>query len=324
MKSVTCAACGASAVAAFHATDRNRRLSKETFTYYRCTRCRTLQIMPVPRDLDRYYPADYYAVPQDRAQLLATAAPERYKLEIVRRFAPSGRLVEIGPAVGGFAVVMQEAGYDTSAIEMNAECCRFLRTAIGIPVRETDEPIAALAADGPFDVVAMWHVIEHLPNPRDVLAAAASALRPGGIIVIAAPNPAAFQFRVLGQRWAHLDAPRHLFLIPAEELAQIGHELGLQVALMTTQDAGTRAWNVFGWRESLAGCAQERYLRAALRLGGSLLAQAAAPLDRRDGRGSTYTVVLRRPAASGRMPAAQSSSRISGTRAANLPPQSPM
>ncbi|MGO9956929.1 MAG: methyltransferase domain-containing protein [Solirubrobacteraceae bacterium] len=294
---VACPMCGGRATTALRAWDRNRRLSDETFTYHRCSRCGTLALDPVPADLDRYYPPAYYAVPRGRDELRSAAGPERYKLEIVRRFAPGGRLVEIGPAVGGFALVMQDAGYETSAIEMDAECCRFLREVLGISVQETTDPIAALAAGGPFDVVAMWHVIEHLPNPREVLAAVARSLAPGGIVALAAPNPEAFQFRVLGSRWTHLDAPRHLVLIPADELARLGRELGLEAVLLTTLDAGTLAWNHFGWRESLAGFAQGRYVRFGLRLLGSLLARAMAPLDRRELRGSTYTLVLRRPAA---------------------------
>jgi 2-polyprenyl-3-methyl-5-hydroxy-6-metoxy-1,4-benzoquinol methylase len=277
------------------AHDRNRRLSEEMFSYYRCLRCGALKLAPPPEDLDRYYPAEYYAMPRNRAALVAAVGAERYKFEIVRRFASGGRLVEIGPAIGGFAAMMQDAGYETSAIEMDAECCGFLRRVVGIPVRETDDPVSALATDGPFDVVAMWHVIEHLPNPAEVLAAAASALRPGGIVALAAPNPDAFQFRVFGSRWTHLDAPRHLFLIPSEELVRIGQEHGLEVALLTTRDEGTLAWNLFGWRESLAGFAHGRYLRYAMRLFGSLLARVMGPLDRRDRRGSTFTLVLRRP-----------------------------
>jgi len=295
MTSVACSVCGAPAPAAFHASDRNRRLSEESFTYHQCTRCRTLQVVPVPVDLHRYYPAEYYPIPQDRAALLAAAASDRYKLEIVRRFVSGGRLVEIGPAIGGFAAVMQQAGYETSAIEMDAECCRFLRLVLQIPVRETNDPIAALAADGPFDVVAMWHVIEHLPNPLEVLGAAASALAPGGIIALAAPNPDAFQFRLFGSRWTHLDAPRHLRLIPFSALAEAGRDLGLEVVLMTTQDPGTLGWNVFGWRESLAGFVRGRYSRSALRLVGSIVARLMASVDQRGLDGSTYTLVLRKP-----------------------------
>ncbi|MGZ4168472.1 MAG: class I SAM-dependent methyltransferase [Solirubrobacteraceae bacterium] len=296
MGPVTCALCGAPATAAFVATDRNRRLSDERFTYYRCASCGTLSLVPVPADLGRYYTAEYYAIPDGRAALVAASGAERYKLDLIRPLVPTGRLVEVGPAVGGFAAVMQDAGYETSAIEMDAECCRFLQTVVGIPTHQTDDPATALAAEGQYDVVAMWHVIEHLPNPREVLSAAAAALRPGGVIALGAPNPESLQFRIFGRRWAHVDAPRHLFLMPLPELARVGRELGLEVALATTRDEGTLHWNAFGWRETLAGFVRGRWLRGGMRLIGSVVDRVIAPVERRRGRGSTYTLILRRPA----------------------------
>ena len=117
---------------------------------------------------------------------------------------------------------------------MDTECCRFLRDGGGDRGGRDCRSASASPRDGPFDVVAMWQVIEHLPNPREVLAAAAGSLAPGGVVVIATPNPAAFQFRVFGPRWTHLDAPRHLFLISAPTLSGVGRELGLETALLTT------------------------------------------------------------------------------------------
>ena len=295
MMSTRCSICDGALRFAFSTRDYNRRTTSDRFTYLRCSRCGTLTLSSIPADLGRYYPADYYGFPRSREELLAAADHERYKLEIVRSFAPPGRLIEIGPAAGAFAVVAQEAGYEVSAIEMDSDCCRFLRTVVGIEVHETDDPVAALGTEEQFDVVAMWHVLEHVPNPREVLAAAARALLPGGVVAIAAPNPNAFQFRVLRSRWTHVDAPRHLFLVPFATLARLGRELELEVAVLTTVDPGTLGWNAFGWQESLAGLGRTKYVRHGLRLVGKALAATMRPFDRHDHHGSTYTIVLRRP-----------------------------
>lgn len=295
MTGARCVICDGPTVPAFIATDRNRRLSDETFTYLRCHRCATVQLSPVPNDLGRFYPPQYYSLPQTRDEFARTAAPERYKLELIQPVAPGGRLVEIGPAIGGFAVHADAAGYQVSAIEMDPDCCRFLRDVVGIEVHETADPTAALAAHGPFDVVAMWQVLEHLPNPRQVLEAAAAALSRGGVLAIAVPNPQALQFRWFGPRWTHVDAPRHLTLIPPSTLVSVGVQLGLEVALLTTTDIGTLGWNYFGWRESLAGFTTGERTQAALRVAGSVMTRVMAPVERRDRRGATYTVLLRRP-----------------------------
>jgi SAM-dependent methyltransferase len=294
VSSSACALCGGETAAGLPATDRNRHLSAERFDYRTCRACGTVQLVPPPADLDRYYPSSYYTLPADRATLLAASGPEGYKRDLVARFAGPGRLLEIGPAAGGFLVVMQEAGYDCSAIEMDADCCRHLSDVVGVDAHRSDDPAAALAGLGPFDVIALWQVIEHVPDPAGVLAAAARALAPGGIVILGTPNPDSLQFRLLRARWVHLDAPRHLYLIPSSELVREAQELGLQVALMTTRDVGTRTWNLFGWRESFAGAAGRPRARAALRVAGSIVARLMAPIERREGHGATYTLVLSR------------------------------
>lgn len=226
---------------------------------------------------------------------MRAAAPERYKLDLVRPFAPGGRLIELGPAIGGFAAQASDAGYETSAIEMDPESCRFLRDVVGIEVHETADPAPALREHGPFEVIAMWQVLEHLPDPRPVLEAAAGALAPGGVLAIAAPNPEALQFRLFGARWTHVDAPRHLSMIPSRTLISVGSELGLEVALLTMTDIGTLGWNYFGWRESLAGYGSGDRARSVLRLAGSVLTRVMAPAERRARNGATYTLLLRRP-----------------------------
>jgi 2-polyprenyl-3-methyl-5-hydroxy-6-metoxy-1,4-benzoquinol methylase len=291
-----CALCGGPTRPAFSVTDRNRRLSAETFAYDRCLACRTVALREIPGDLGRYYPSAYYTLPEDRAELFARAASEAPKLELLSEFAHGGRLIEVGPAIGAFAVLAQEHGFEPTAIEMDAECCRFLEQVAGIATVHTDDPASALAVQSGVDVVAMWHVIEHLPDPLQVLAAATGALAPGGVIVIATPNPDAFQFQVWGRLWAHVDAPRHLFLVPAEVLVRAGREQGLEVALLTSDDVGARNWNAFGWRESLAATARGPRTRDALRLVGSALNRTVGRLDRRGLQGSAYTLVLRRPA----------------------------
>jgi SAM-dependent methyltransferase len=292
---VPCRICGGATTVAFSTRDRNRSLSSERFTYVRCATCRTLALERIPSDLDAYYPPDYYRVPEKREELMGATGPERYKVEIVRRHAPGGRLVEIGPAIGAFVALAQEAGYEASAIEMDAECCRFLRDVLGVPTTHTDDPGGALSENGPFEVIALWQVIEHVSDPVELLAAAAGALAPGGVVALAAPNPDALQFRLFGRRWTHVDAPRHLFLLPIEVIEGLARRFGLEVALVTTRDPGALGWNLFGWRESLANLIRGRYLQGGMRVAGSVLSRAMRPIERRDRLGSTYTMVLRKP-----------------------------
>jgi len=294
----SCPHCGAPARPRFTAVDRNRRLSDERFPYWECPRCGVVFLSPVPDDIGRFYPPDYYALPATRDALVTASRPhDAYKVHLVDGLAAGRRLVEVGPGIGGFAALAQDAGYDVSVIEMDARACAFLEREVGVTAHHTEDAAGALRREGPFDVVAMWHVIEHLPDPFGALAAVADALAPGGVALIAAPNPEALQLRLFGARWTHLDAPRHLFLIPIDTLAAAARDAGLEVAAVTTADAGTLGWNRFGWSETLAHSVRNRYPAHALRLLGRIPAALADPIERRGRRGATYTVALRRPTA---------------------------
>src|SRR5262245_17570221 len=126
----TCEACGESAVPAFEARDINRKISGESFKYFRCKGCGFLFLDPIPRDLGRYYPAGYYGSPPETEESLAgaAAAVEGYKLDFLKQAARGSgkRVLEIGPSMGGFAVLAKRAGFEVEVIEMDLTCCEFL------------------------------------------------------------------------------------------------------------------------------------------------------------------------------------------------------
>ena len=102
-------------------------------------------------------------------------------------------------------------------------------------------------ADGHFDQVILWHVLEHLTNPREVLAEIHRILKPGGQVIVAVPNFSSLQAEWTGPAWFHLDLPRHLYHFPVE---------GLRTLLQRTQFAIAREQhfslrqNPFGWVQS--------------------------------------------------------------------------
>jgi 2-polyprenyl-3-methyl-5-hydroxy-6-metoxy-1,4-benzoquinol methylase len=275
--------------------DFNRRLASSKFTYNQCTDCGSLALAVPPLDLDRYYPNDYYALPSSLQDLAVIAERERYKLDIVKKFVRGGRLLEIGPAVGGFAYLAKEAGFNVDTVEMDDRCCQFLRDVVGVGATHTSDARTVLQMSPPLQVVAMWHVVEHLVDPMETLEAAAGALAPEGMIVLGAPNPASVQMAVFKARWAHLDAPRHLQLIPASYIRKRALEWGLTTVLETTTDPGGLGWNAFGWKVSLDHVAAAFGLHFP-ELVAKVICRFARPIERRGLRGTAYTLVLRKEA----------------------------
>lgn len=291
-----CPACGAEARLRFRSRDYNRRLSREVFDHFRCPACALVFIAPIPARLGDYYPPAYHAAPATLGTLEAGAPHEQYKIDIVRRFVRTGRLLELGPSLGCFAHLARRSGYEVSTVEMDERCAAFLNDVAGIPTVRSDDVVAALSTLDPFDVIAAWHVIEHLPDPWTALEAIGRKVNPGGIVVLAAPNPAAFQFRVLGRFWPHVDAPRHLSLIPPERIAERMARVGLRLAWTTTTDEGGLGWNVFGWEQFLANLFPHPRLTGRARAAGRTVARVLGPIERVEGRGSAYTMVLRKEA----------------------------
>jgi hypothetical protein len=177
---------------------------------------------------------------------------------------------------------------------MDARCCRFLRTVAGIATIQSTDAVQAVQDKGPYDVIVLWHVIEHLPNFQRTLDALAGKVRKGGVLVIAAPNPEALQFRILGRYWTHVDAPRHVVLIPVDLLAVHMRKFGFTAVSVTMTDPGGTGWNTFGWQYSLSNLAKLGLIKNMLFLVGAVLARIMAPFEVNDHAGSAYTLIFRK------------------------------
>lgn len=293
-ESLPCSACCGSMRHAFRIGDINRNISDETFFYYRCSGCGLISLANVPEDLGRYYPAGYALIPKSGAAIEAGLRHEQYKIDLVKRYTSKGRLVEIGPSWGAFCMLASRAGFSVQAIEMNRECCEFINERLELQALHSRDEIATLRELPSPDVIVMWHVIEHLRDPWALIEQAVEKLAPGGILVLATPNPAATQFRLFGRFWTHVDAPRHVHLIPIALMRQKLAGFGLQELLMTTRDEGSLGWNDFGWSFSLAGFVPGIWPKRILRMAGRVLARLAAPFESREGTGSAYTAIFRK------------------------------
>jgi SAM-dependent methyltransferase len=298
-----CPFCAGAGAHVLTARDRNRETTAQRFGYARCRTCGTVFIVRAPADLARFYAGDYYGFDPDGEPTWKRDERQRaaaaYRVGLLASHAAPGHLIEIGAGTGAFAVSARAAGFEVSAIEMSERCCRYLSEREGIRAICSDRPLQALAALPASRAIALWHVLEHLPDPAALLELAAERLQPGGLLALAVPNPRSLQFRLLGARWAHLDAPRHLCLIPPPALVDRGERLGLRTVALTASDPDGIECNLFGWVNSLrvrpaAGPPSTAAIRAA-----GALARVLAPLERSSGRGAAVTVLMQRGSSPG-------------------------
>ncbi len=288
-----CPFCGGAAAVLLCTPDRNRRTDARIFTLRRCAVCGLIALEDPPADLAPYYAGGYHGMPRDAAELDRWAENDRPKLDLLLAHVQAGRLLEIGPGIGMFARLAQRQGFAVSTIEIDPACVRFMRESLRVRAIESADPAAVLGEDPTrYDAICLWHAIEHLRCPWAVIAAAAARLDPGGVLLVATPNPDSRQARLLGPLWPHWDAPRHLFLLPPAWLTARAAEAGLRLEHATTRDAGGLYWNRFTWAMLGKPLLSWRNLgwRLGMRLGGLL-----DPWDGAEGKGAAYTAVFRRP-----------------------------
>jgi SAM-dependent methyltransferase len=133
------------------------------------------------------------------------AAFDRQRLRMITELAPPpARLLDAGAGRGRFVGTAQAAGYQAEGIEPSRRGVE----ATGAPIMQTTIEAAQIPAQS-LDVVSLWHVLEHLDDPRAALHRIHSWLKPDGGLVIGVPNLDSWQARIGGERWYHLDVPRH-------------------------------------------------------------------------------------------------------------------
>jgi SAM-dependent methyltransferase len=206
----------------------------EIFRIERCPSCDLGQTLPQPADMGPYYGRQYHGGRHGVTDRLCMAR----RLGFVSEVAGPGRLLDFGCGDGGFIAAATAAAWDTAGVEMRPDHAR----AKGLTVFERIEE-----APGSFDVITLWHSLEHVAAPCATVERLLKLLKPGGHMIIAVPNLASWQARLFGRRWFHIDAPRHLFHFSPKALQLLLKRQGLEPV---------RRWNLeleidlFGWTQS--------------------------------------------------------------------------
>lgn len=139
-----------------------------------------------------------------------------------------GRILDIGCASGFFLQHAKEANWDIAGIEPSEVLYTKAREVLG-PTAEiqcTTLQLSHLPLLS-FDVVTLWDVLEHVPNPVDFLRLAGSFLKAGGYLFANVPNLDSIQARILGRKWPLL-LPEHLNYFKSNSLQMCGKKAGLR------------------------------------------------------------------------------------------------
>ena len=151
----------------------------------------------------------------------------KWRLNLIRNVKASGKLLEAGCARGDFLKVAGEY-FDVWGVEPNPELA-----GAASRVAPVHEDIIERTPWSDFDVIASFHVIEHVDSPRSFIRAAAGRLKPGGLLVLETPNIESLPYKVLKGRWRQF-IPEHYFFFDPKTIARLLSDCGLRTERVTS------------------------------------------------------------------------------------------
>ena len=191
-------------------------VSKETFSLLYNKEYDLLKTHPTPSldVLGKYYESEDYISHTDSKRTLFEKLYHFVKVRaikskvalITKENSSKGNLLDIGTGTGDFLIEAKNQGWTTLGFEPNTSA-KTLAENKGVVF--TDDIFVLPNAS--FDVITMWHVLEHVPNLEEYIANLKRLLKPDGTIIIAVPNYKSFDAQYYGRFWAAYDVPRHLW-----------------------------------------------------------------------------------------------------------------
>lgn len=182
--------------------------------------------------LDAYYESSDYIShrrkPYSNISLLyawARGFMLKYKYVLLKKYLKQkSSVLDIGCGTGAFLDFMKNKGFEVLGVESNKKA-RNICVESKLQVNATEEGLVSNS----FDMISLWHVLEHLPEPEERLAAYRDLLKPGGLLVIAVPNFESHDRTHYQQDWAALDVPRHLWHFTPKGLIMTADESGFDL-----------------------------------------------------------------------------------------------
>ena len=209
-------------------------LSLEEFKIYECHNCGLLFTDPRPgKDkIGEYYKSEEYYSHQENKKGFIPKLYERvktvnlkHKYKIATEGKATGKMLDIGCGVGDFLHTAEQQGWKCMGVEPSEDAKAIAEKRIKAEIISSEN--LEKIADETFDVITMWHVLEHVDDLRWQVAQLQRLIKNDGRIVIAVPNYKSYDASYYKEKWAAYDVPRHLNHFNKNTLVKIFKSNGL-------------------------------------------------------------------------------------------------
>ncbi len=188
-----------------------------------------LKTFPQPKieDLSKYYESeDYISHTDEKSGLFSSLYQLVKKWSLQKKvkliFSQNngfGSLLDVGAGTGDFLKVAKENGWQVQGMEPNKNAVK-LASEKGIELKPSLNDFKGQQ----FDVITLWHVLEHIPNLEETIITLSNLVKPNGTLIIAVPNFKSFDANHYDKFWAAFDVPRHLWHFSKESIQKLFSE----------------------------------------------------------------------------------------------------
>jgi len=195
-------------------------VSRETFTIYVDNKSELLVTTPRPfeKNLAKYYESEDYISHSnsnksivDKVYHLVRSYTIKQKVKLCNSLTGIDKnILDIGAGTGDFLVACKKNGWKITGVEPNSKAKALITTKLQSRDQRIFENINELDLEK-YDVITMWHVLEHVPNLIDYISSLKQLLKPNGTLIVAVPNYKSFDAKYYKEYWAAYDVPRHLW-----------------------------------------------------------------------------------------------------------------
>jgi len=211
-------------------------VSRETFQIVVCSSCGFKFTNPRPEesDLGRYYKSEDYVSHSNTKKGFINSTYQsvrKYtllkKLQLISKYYKTGSILDIGCGTGEFLNTCKNAKWKTIGIEPDTDARSMAIKNYSLDVR--DESELKNLSDASFDIISMWHVLEHVPKLNERVEELKRLIKPNGIIIIAVPNCDSLDAKIYKEHWAAYDVPRHLYHFTPKDIESLFRNHSMKV-----------------------------------------------------------------------------------------------
>lgn len=212
-------------------------VSGAQFSIVECAKCGLQLTSPRPSSntIGEFYKSDQYVSHSDSKQGLINWAYHfvrsialKQKLGHIRRLSTGTRLLDLGAGSGGFLSFMSDHGYDCVGVEPDYDARSIALSKHNLELKDPSA-LGEMGDNEKFDVITMWHVLEHIHEPVELLKKLRTLLENNGVLIVAVPNHRSKDAQIYKNNWAAYDVPRHLFHFSKDSITKVASAAGFSI-----------------------------------------------------------------------------------------------